>query len=293
MFGSSQVDEGPSTPTTAIKIAAEKGHLDILKLLLEAGEDGSQFISEYPYSLRLAYRSGQRAIAQYLQSYRHITFGHLSCDIDEEILVGIEDKRRDMKYWFKFREDERYSEWGLVLAGLDDPGAWSIISELSDNMLTGSNDNSFNGCDNSLNTSGNASKGKDGISSVDTNLLGVSNEENKVLRGENADGKTKFGNDLTDLEWQELFDFDVDQSDPRTDHRSCVMPTSMEVLAERTPIEPFRQPMGSNVLPQFVSSEETDASQIVAESSEWMNVLDDDTILAPWGQMETKIPWQT
>jgi ankyrin repeat protein len=283
VFGSPRLDEIP-TPRTAIQMAAQKGHLDMLKLLLEAGENGSQFISEYPFTLRLAYRSGHTAIAHYLQSYRIRTFGHLSCDTDKEILMDIEDKRRDTKYWFKFWEDERYSGWKLLRAVRRDPEAFAFISKLGDNTLTGSDDSSLNGCDNSLDTSDNASKGNDGNSNVDTNLLGVSNEESTILCTENVDGKTKSVNDLTDLEWQEFLNFDVDQSYPMPDRGSCAIDASIEVLAEQTPTEPTCQPVGSNVLPQFMSSDGFDASQNVAESSDWMSVLNGDTPFMLWEQ---------
>lgn len=146
IFGSPRLDITP-TPRTAIQIAAQEGQLDILKLLLEAAEDGSQFISEYPLTLRLAYRTGHRAIAHYLQSYRTRTFSHLSCDTDNEILLDIEDERRDTKYWFKFWEDERYSGWKLLESVRRDPEAFAFINKLSDDTLTGSNDSSLNRCD--------------------------------------------------------------------------------------------------------------------------------------------------
>jgi len=279
VFGSPRLYITP-TPRTAIQIAAQKGQLDILKLLLEAAEDGSQFISEYPLTLRLAYRTGHRAIAHYLQSYRTRTFGHLSCDTDNEILLDIEDERRDTKYWFKFWEDERYSGWKLLPSVRRDPEAFAFI----DDTLTGSNDSSLNRCDNSLDTSDNASKGIDGNTNIDNNLLRVSNEETTVLCAENVDGKTKSVNDLTDLEWQEFLNFDVGQSSPVPDRGSCAMGTSVEVLAEQTPTEPTCQPVGSNILPQFMSSDEFDASQIVAESSGWMNVLNGDSPFMLWEQ---------
>ncbi len=283
VFGSPRLDARP-TVRTVIQIAAQKGHLDMLKLLLEAGEDGSQFISEYPLTLRLAYRSGHRAIAHYLQSYRIETFGHLSCDTDKEILMDIEDERRDTKYWFKFWEDERYSGWKLLASVCQDPEAFAFISKLSDDTLTGSDDRSLNGCDNSVDTSDNASEGNDGNSNIDTNLLRVSNEENTVLCAEDVDGKTKSVNDLTDIEWQEFLNFDVDQSYPMPDRGSCAMDSSIEVLAEETPTEPTCQPVGPNILTQFINSNGFDASQIVAESPDWMSVLDGDTPFMLWEQ---------
>jgi len=70
------------------------------------------------------------------------------------------------------------------------------------------------------------------------------------------------------------------------DRGSCAMDTSVEVLAEQAPTEPTCQPVGSNVLPQFMSSDEFDASQIVAESSGWMSVLNGDSPFMLWEQNE-------
>jgi hypothetical protein len=160
------------------------------------------------------------------------------------------------------------------------PEAFAFI----DDTLTGSNDSSLNRCDNSLDTIDNASKGNDGDTNIDNNLLRVSNEETTVLCAENVDGKTKSVNDLTDLEWQEFLNFDIGQSSPVPDRGSCAMDTSVEVLAEQMPTEPTCQPIGSNILPQFMSSDEFDASQIDAESSGWMNVLNSDSPFMLWEQ---------
>lgn len=279
VFDSSLLD-GTATPRTAIQIAAQNGHLDILKLLLEAGEDGSQFISEYPLALRLAYRSGHRAVAQYLQSYRIQAFSHLSSDTDEEILMDIEDERREMKYWFKFWEDERYNGWKLFKFVRDNPEYFAFISELGDDMVTSSDDSSFNGRDNSLGTGDNASKGIDSNSDIDTDLPRVSNEGNIAFSAKNADGKA----DFTDLEWQEFFNFDVDQSYPMSDRGSCAMGASIEELAEQTPTEPAGQPVGLNTLHHFMSNDGFEASQINTEGSDWMNVLNGDTTFMGWGQ---------
>ena len=87
------------TASTPIQIAAKKGHLDILLLLLKSGEDkDAEFIQQYPLALRLAYRKGHRAIARHLQAFKRDRFASLNCDTDEEILRDVYDKRRDQLY---------------------------------------------------------------------------------------------------------------------------------------------------------------------------------------------------
>ena len=95
-------------PRTPIQIAAHHGNLDILKLLLEALENGSQFLLEYPLALRLASRTGGRAVANYLQAHRAEKFVHSTCFTNEAILMDLEDEREDRKYWYEFWRDERY-----------------------------------------------------------------------------------------------------------------------------------------------------------------------------------------
>lgn len=283
VFGSPQLNVR-SIPRTAIQIAAQNGHLEILKLLLEAGGDGPQFMSEYPLALRLAYRSGHRAIALYLQSYRNRTFDHPSCDTDDEILIDGEDERKDTKYWFKFWEDERYSGWKSLYYAPCDSEIFELISELHGDMLAVSDDGSLDGCTrSSLETSDNHSEGIGGNSDVITNLPEMSNAEITVLRAENESGKAESVNDLTDIGWQEFLNFDVDQSHSMFDHDDYARDASIG-LAELAPIED--QPVGPNVHQQSMSSDRFDASLIAAESFDWISALDDDTPFMLWEHNE-------
>lgn len=174
-------------PRSAIQIAAHSGHLDILQLLLEALDEGSQFISQYPLALRLAQRAGHRAVTLYLQAHRAEKFRYSKCATDEVILKDCEDYREDRKYWYQFWKDKHFKTWRSIGRNIHSEDNYKYILGFYSNASSiGENIDSEN--DGSV-----------------PNTMATSQERHNfetTLDGDNREH---------DLDWQEYFDFDAAQ----------------------------------------------------------------------------------
>lgn len=166
---------GPRSP---IQIAAHNGHIDILTLLLEALDEESQFISQYPLALRLAQRAGHRAVARFLQAYRAERVGNLECATDEVILKDYGDPKEDRKYWYEFWNDENFKAWRSISHLGSSEGNFEYVLGL---------------CSSASSVSGDTDSEKDGS---------VSNTMNNFSEKHNCEA---------DLNWQEYFDFGMAQ----------------------------------------------------------------------------------